>query len=156
MEFRAHALHPAYEFDFRREMRWLRYPKAMKKLLERPLYGHLATTRPDGTAQVSPMWFHWDGEVLRFTHTTKRQKYRNVTAHPQVAMSVIDPDNPYRYLEVRGAVEAIVPDPEGDFYMQYLNARYGGPSTQPPPDHPDRVVIVVRPTGYNDMSVNRR
>ncbi|MDT5397084.1 MAG: hypothetical protein QOK33_315 [Mycobacterium sp.] len=123
-------------------------PEGYEDLLERPLYGHLATTRPDGTAQVNPMWFDWDGELLRFTHTNRRQKYRNVTAHPQVAMSVADPDNPYKYLEVRGDVEQILPDPDGDFYM-HLNGRYGGPFTQPPPDHPDRVVIVVRPTAYS-------
>jgi PPOX class probable F420-dependent enzyme len=122
-------------------------PDGYEDLLERPLYGHLATIRPDGTAQVNPMWFDWDGELLRFTHTTKRQKYRNVTANPQVAMSIVDPDNPYKYLEVRGDVERIDPDPDGDFYM-HLNNRYSGPFTEPPPDHPDRVVFVVRPTSY--------
>jgi PPOX class probable F420-dependent enzyme len=80
-------------------------PQGYETLFERPLYGHLATTRPDGSPQVNPMWFDWDGELLRFTHTTKRQKYRNVTANPNVAMSISDPDNPYRYLEVRGVVE---------------------------------------------------
>jgi len=122
-------------------------PEGYEDLLERPLYGHLATLRPDGAVQVNPMWFDWDGELLRFTHTTKRQKYRNVSAHPQVAMSIVDPNNPYKFLEVRGDVEEIVPDPDGDFYM-HLNDRYDGPFTQPPPDHPDRVVLVVRPTGY--------
>jgi PPOX class probable F420-dependent enzyme len=86
-------------------------PEGYEPLLERPLYGHLATTRPDGGLQVNPMGFDWDGEVLRFTHTTKRQKYRNVRANPHVAMSISDLDNPYRYLEVRGVVEEIVPDP---------------------------------------------
>ena len=88
-------------------------PDGYESLLERPVYGHLATVRPDGRPQVNPMWFDWDGELLRFTHTTKRQKYRNIAANPNVAMSVIDPDNPYRYLEVRGVVEEIVPDPTG-------------------------------------------
>lgn len=123
-------------------------PEGYEHLLDRPLYGHLATARPDGSPQVTPMWFAWDGEVLRFTHTTKRQKYRNVTGHPQVALSIVDPDNPYRYLEVRGNVERIEPDPAGDFYM-HLNDRYSGPSTEPPPDHPDRVVFVVRPTAVS-------
>ena len=45
----------------------------------------------------------------------------------------VDPDNPYKYLEVRGDVERIVPDPEGDFYM-HLNNRYSGPFSEPPPD----------------------
>ncbi|MFA5710735.1 PPOX class F420-dependent oxidoreductase [Mycolicibacterium sp.] len=122
-------------------------PSDYENLLERPLYGHLATTRPDGTVQVNPMWFEWDGERLRFTHTTKRQKYKNVQAHPEVAMSVNDPDSPAKYLEVRGVVEEIVPDPEGKFYVR-LNDRYGFPPMDGgPPDAADRVILVVRPTG---------
>ncbi|CDO08949.1 PPOX class F420-dependent oxidoreductase [Mycolicibacterium cosmeticum] len=123
-------------------------PEGYESLLVRPLYGHLATVRPDGTPQVNAMWFVWDGELLRFTHTTKRQKYRNVTANPAVAMSVIDPDNPYRFLEVRGVVEEIVPDPTGAFYLQ-LNDRYDGPLTEPPADKADRVILVVRPTAFS-------
>ena len=122
-------------------------PEGYETLLERPLYGHLATVRPDGSPQANAMWFAWDGELLRFTHTNKRQKYRNITANPHVAMSISDPDNPYRYLEVRGVVEEIVPDPTAAFYM-HLNDRYSGPLTEPPPDKADRVILVVRPTGY--------
>lgn len=123
-------------------------PQGFEDLLDRPMFGHLATTRPDGTVQVNPMWFDWDGSRLRFTHTTYRQKYRNVTAHPEVAMSIHDPDNPYRYLEVRGVVEEIVPDPTAAFYLK-LNDRYSGPLTEVPPDAADRVVLVVRPTLYS-------
>ncbi|MET0704748.1 MAG: PPOX class F420-dependent oxidoreductase [Mycobacterium sp.] len=123
-------------------------PEGYENLLTRPLYGHLATVRPDGTPQVNVMWFAWDGELLRFTHTTKRQKYRNVRAHPEVAMSIADPDNPYKFLEVRGVVEEIVPDPTGAFYLQ-LNDRYDGPLTAPPADAPDRVILVVRPTAVS-------
>jgi PPOX class probable F420-dependent enzyme len=87
-------------------------------------------------------------KLLRFTHTTKRQKYRNVTAHPEVAISIADPENPYKYLEVRGVVEDITPDPQGDFYM-HLNDRYSGPFTEPPADSPDRVIFTVRPTAVS-------
>jgi PPOX class probable F420-dependent enzyme len=96
------------------------------------------------------MWFDWDGELLRFTHTTKRQKYRNIAANPLVSMSVIDPDNSYRFIEVRGVVEDVVPDPAGTFYMT-LNDRYSGPLTEPPADKADRVVLVVRPTGFSKL-----
>ena len=123
-------------------------PEGYESLLDRPLFGHLATVRPDGSPQVNAMWFAWDGERLRFTHTTKRQKFRNVEANPRVAMSVIDPDNPYRFLEVRGVVEEIEPDPTGAFYMQ-LNDRYDGPLSEPPPDKADRVILIVRPTGFS-------
>src|SRR6476659_11031346 len=107
-------------------------PEGYESLLVDPHYGHLATMRPDGNPQVNPMWFAWDGEVLRFTHTTKRQKFRNFAANPNTAMSVIDPDNPYRYLEVRGVVEEIVQDPTGAFYLNSKNAT-GGRLTEPPP-----------------------
>ncbi|MBU3066665.1 PPOX class F420-dependent oxidoreductase [Nocardia sp. NEAU-G5] len=131
-------------------------PAGYDDLLERPLYGHLATTRPDGAVQVSPMWFDWDGELLRFAHTTKRQKYRNVQINPRVAMSISDPDDPYRYLEVRGNVERIDPDREASFFLRIAD-RYKGsepPPDAPPPgqapaDAPDWVVIVVRPTGFS-------
>src|ERR1700757_2561892 len=110
-------------------------PAGYDDLLERPLYGHLATTRPDGSVQVSPMWFDWDGELLRFAHTTKRQKYHNVQTHPQVAMSISDPDNPYRYLEVRGEVARIEPDRAGELlpaYRQPLQRRRTSPPTPRP------------------------
>jgi PPOX class probable F420-dependent enzyme len=94
------------------------------------------------------MWFDWDGELLRFTHTTKRQKYRNLAANPYVAMSISDPDNPYLYLEVRGVLEDVMPDPAGAFYLQ-LNDRYSGPLTETPADKADRVILVVRPTAFS-------
>lgn len=125
-------------------------PEGYESLLNRPLFGHLATVRPDGSPQVNAMWFVWDGEFLRFTHTNKRQKYRNILANPQVAMSVIDPDNSYRFIEIRGVVDEIVPDPTGAFYMQ-LNERYSGPLTEPPADRADRVILVVRPTGLSKL-----
>jgi PPOX class probable F420-dependent enzyme len=111
-------------------------------LLERPLYGHLGTIRPDDTVQVNPMWFEFDGEHLRFTHTTKRAKFRNLEHNPAMSLSIIDPDNQFRYLELRGKLVAVEPDPTGAFYVR-LGRRYGNPAQQPPPDSPDRVVLVM-------------
>ncbi|GAA3664073.1 PPOX class F420-dependent oxidoreductase [Microbacterium marinilacus] len=117
-------------------------PAEYRHLLERPLYGHLATIRPDDTAQVTPMWFEFDGEFVRFTHTTKRQKFRNLRHNPSMALSVIDPEDVFRYVEVAGRLVEAVPDPEGAFYVRLQN-RYGNPSTTPPPDSADRVVLVM-------------
>lgn len=111
-------------------------------LLERPLYGHLGTVRPDDTIQVNPMWFEFDGDTIRFTHTRKRAKYRNLQQNPAMSLSIIDPDNPFRYLEVRGRLVDVVPDPEGEFYVR-LGRRYGNPAQQPPPDRADRVILVM-------------
>ena len=122
-------------------------PDSYRDLLERPLYGHLATVRPDGTAQVNPMWFAFDGQHLRFTHTSKRQKFRNLAANPSAAMSVADPDRPYRCLEVRGVLDRVEPDPEGRFYQE-LSTRYGGDG-KAPADAADRVILYIRPTAVS-------
>jgi len=117
-------------------------PASRRDLLERPLFGHLGTIRPDDTAQVTPMWFEFDGEHVRFTHTTKRQKYRNLKRNPSMALSIVDPDNPVHYLEIAGRLVEIVPDPEGAFYVRLQN-RYGDPSTTPPVNKADRVILVM-------------
>jgi PPOX class probable F420-dependent enzyme len=119
-------------------------PDSHADLLDRPLYGHLGTVRPDGQPQVNPMWFSYDGEFLYFTNTKTRQKYRNVAADPRISLSINDPDEPYRYLEVRGRVERIDPDPTAKLFAD-LAARYGMHLDGPPADAADRVVIVVRP-----------
>jgi PPOX class probable F420-dependent enzyme len=121
-------------------------PDSHVDLLERPLFAHLATIRPDGKPQVNPMWFKWDGEHLLFTNTTTRYKYRNVTTNPVVAISINDPENPYRYLEVRGEVERIDPDETGKFFLQ-LAERYSMSFDGPPADAEHRVVYVIRPVG---------
>ncbi|MFC8525617.1 PPOX class F420-dependent oxidoreductase [Nocardia sp. NPDC057227] len=121
-------------------------PEELRDLLERPLIANLATVREDGSPQVNPMWFGWDGELLRFTHTNFRRKFRNISANPAVAISIVDPENPYRYVEVRGVVERIDPDPTGGYFRE-LNARYSGPyGPDDPKDAADRVILVVRPT----------
>lgn len=119
-------------------------PASFQDLLERPLITHLATTRADGSVQSNPMWFGWDGGRIRLTHTRTRKKFRNVSAEPRVALSIVDPDDPQRYLEVRGVVESIEDDPGARFY-QSLRERYGSTDT-PIRDADVRVVLVIRPT----------
>ena len=118
-------------------------PGPLADLLDRPLYAHLATVRPDGTPQVNPTWFRFDGEYLWLTTTSKRQKNRNWRAQPAVALSITDPDDPGRYLEVRGRVERIVPDPGGAEFVR-LAERYGEPQG-PPADAADRIAVAIRP-----------
>ncbi|MCC4249885.1 MULTISPECIES: PPOX class F420-dependent oxidoreductase [Microbacterium] len=115
-------------------------PDALRDLLENPNYGALGTVRPDGTVQVNPMWFEFDGEHVLFTHTTTRQKYRNLRANPSMSLMVFDPDMPYRYIEVRGRLVEEVADPEGAFYVR-LGQRYGNAGQEAPPDRADRVIL---------------
>ncbi|MBO0781983.1 MAG: PPOX class F420-dependent oxidoreductase [Ktedonobacteraceae bacterium] len=103
----------------------LNNPK-VQKILHSKAFAHLATTGPDGAAQSSPMWFLWDGEHIKFTHTTNRKKYQNIQRDPRVAVSITDVDNPYTYAEFRGVVERIEKDPTGAFY-DTLAKHYGAP-----------------------------
>lgn len=120
-------------------------PESHRDLLERPLFAHLATLRPDGSPQSSVMWFSWDGSKARFSHTSTRQKYRNLLRDGRVSFHIQDPDNPYRTLEVRGTVESMERDPDATFYRS-LQVRYGVET--PVFDVDVRVVIVVRPDGF--------
>lgn len=117
-------------------------------LLERPIFAALATVRPDGWPLSNPTWFLWEPEegVVKLTHTTVRHRYRNIQLEPRVSLSIADPDNPYRYLQVRGVVDHIERDPEGAFY-QLLQQRYRGYATEVK-DRDVRVVLIVRPVAF--------
>jgi PPOX class probable F420-dependent enzyme len=117
-------------------------PPHLQQLLEQPIFGSLGTIRPDDTVQVNPMWFLFDGEHLRFTHTDKRQKFRNLQRNPSMSFLLINPADPLSYLELRGRLVEVVPDPAGDLYVR-LGKRYGDPDQQPPPDKADRVELVM-------------
>jgi PPOX class probable F420-dependent enzyme len=117
-------------------------PDGLRDLLENPNYAALGTVRPDGTAQVNPMWFEFDGERVLFTHTTKRAKFRNLQENPSMSVMVFDPQNPYRYIELRGRLVDVTPDPEAEFYAR-LGRRYGSSGQENSPDKADRVVLAM-------------
>lgn len=119
-------------------------PEEFQDLVERPLFAQLATVRPDGTPQVNPMWFEWDGERIRFSHVAGRQKYRNIAENPHVAISIPDPEDGYRYIELRGVVENVVPDID-HVVINRMAVHYGRESQMPRPDQSvtGRVVITV-------------
>ena len=103
----------------------LNNPK-VHKILRSKAFAHLATIGPDGAPHSSPMWFLWDGEYLKFTTTTTRQKYRNMQRDPRVAVSITDVDDPYTAVEFRGRVDRMEADPTGAFY-DALAKHYGVP-----------------------------
>ncbi len=125
-------------------------PESHADLLDKPVFAHLATVRPDGSPQTSVMWFDWDGEVIRMTHTKSRQKFRNLANEPRVALSMTDPDDGYRFLEVRGVVESIEDDDAEASFYQKLQHRYG--NVYPISDAAERVIFTIRPTKYVAVS----
>lgn len=126
----------------------VRPPEAYLDLLERPLFAAFATVASDGSPRVNPMWFLWDNTagVLKLTHTNQRHNYRYLRKNPRVALSITDPDNQYRYLQLRGEIEHVEPDPTGDFYNT-LQQRYRGHRGEVR-DKDYRVILTIRPTAF--------
>ena len=82
-------------------------PQRYRDILESTALGHLATIGADGRPQVNPVWFIWDGHAILLSVKPETVKYGNMRANPAVAMSVSDPAQPDRYVEVRGEVVAL-------------------------------------------------
>jgi PPOX class probable F420-dependent enzyme len=79
-------------------------PNSHLDLFKKKAFAHLATVMPDGKPQVTPIWVDYDGRNVVFNTAEGRQKDKNLQRDARVAMSILDPDNPYRYLEVRGRI----------------------------------------------------
>jgi len=126
----------------------VRPPESHVDLLEQPYFAHFATVAADGSPRVNPMWYVWDADagVLKLTHTNQRHNYRNLQRNPRVALSITDPANQYRYLQLRGEIEHVEPDPTGEFY-QSLQERYRGTRSEVP-DKAVRVILHIRPTAF--------
>lgn len=74
-------------------------------LLEQPIFASLATIGPDGHPQVTVIWLHVEGDKVVFNTAEGRAKHRNMVADPRVTVMLLDPENGYRYAELRGTVE---------------------------------------------------
>jgi PPOX class probable F420-dependent enzyme len=108
-------------------------PAAFRDLFSKKVYAHLATVMPDGRPQVTPVWCEFDGKHVLINTAVGRRKDRNMQRDGRVSMSLIDPDNAYRYLEVRGKVVERTENGANDdinrLSMKYLGKPY--PFMQP-------------------------
>ncbi len=101
-------------------------PEAFNDLLtKKKAFANLATVNPDGTPQVTPVWFDWDGSRLRINTAKGRVKDKNLRRTPAVALTIMDPDNPYRYIQVKGRV-ANVTESGADAHIDALSKKYTG------------------------------
>ena len=95
---------------------------------------YLATLMPDGSPQITPVWFNTDGEYILINTAKGRVKDRNMRLRPRVALCIQDPSNPYRYLQIRGKVIEFTIDGADD-HIDALTLKYRGmpkyPSRQP-------------------------
>jgi hypothetical protein len=79
-------------------------PDSHLPLLDQPVLAHVATIGPSGEPQANPVWFLWDGTSVWISIGPSGQKAKNLERDPRLALSLVDPDNPLHYLEVRGRV----------------------------------------------------
>lgn len=123
-------------------------PAASQDLFERETFAQFATLMPDGTPHVTPVWIDYDPDADRVLVNTARgrRKERNVRSEPKVGLSVLDPDDPYRYVSVRGRVAAVTTEGAVE-HIDALARRYMG--VEEYPNHGEeagpRVIIKVRP-----------
>jgi PPOX class probable F420-dependent enzyme len=71
-------------------------------------FASLATVMPDGSPQVTPVWFDYEGGLVRVNSAKGRVKSRNMAQGAPVALAIMDPENPYRYLQIRGRVKRVI------------------------------------------------
>ncbi|HEY4000939.1 MAG TPA: PPOX class F420-dependent oxidoreductase [Candidatus Xenobia bacterium] len=85
-------------------------PDKFKDLFDKKAFANLATLNPDGSPQVSPVWCELDGNTVIVNSVVGRHKDKNIKRDKRVALAISDPDNAYRYLEIRGKVVNITTD----------------------------------------------
>jgi PPOX class probable F420-dependent enzyme len=107
-------------------------PDKFKDLLgnDKKAFAHLATLMPDGSPQVTPVWFDFDGGKLRVNTARGRVKDRNMQNNEHVAVEISDPDNPYRHLTIRGRISKTTLE-GADAHIDSLAKKYMGKDTYP-------------------------
>lgn len=126
-------------------------PQNYRDLFTKRAFASLTTLMPDGSPQTTPVWVDFDGDLVIFNSAKGRQKDRNVRRDPRVALAVIDPDNAYRYLEVRGKVVEITEDGAAD-HIDKMAKKYLGVDKYPYGQPGEvRVLYKIRPEHTTTM-----
>ena len=120
-------------------------PETYQDLLaeETKAIAFLATLMPDGSPQVTPVWFNTDGQYLLINSAKGRVKDRNMRHRPRVAVTLMAMEDPYRYLQIRGEVVEIT-EVGGEDHINALSLKYRGRRFDIPAGE-TRVIYKIRP-----------
>ncbi len=122
-----------------------------RDLFDKRAFAHLATLMPDGSPQVTPVWVDFDGAHVIVNTARGRQKDRNLRQDGRVAIEIQDPDNPYRYVEIRGRVAEIT-EQGADESIDRLAFKYtGSPTYQFRRPGEQRVICKIKPEKVSGM-----
>jgi PPOX class probable F420-dependent enzyme len=120
-------------------------PATHTDLFKKRAFANVATLNADGTPQVTPVWVDWDGTRVLINTARGRIKDRNLRRNPQVALSIADPDNPYRYLGIQGRVAAITEE-GADAHIDKMAKKYLDKDTYPFRAAGEvRVIVAIEP-----------
>jgi PPOX class probable F420-dependent enzyme len=127
-------------------------PETYRDLFEdKKAFANLATLMPDGSPQVTPVWFDRKGETFRVNTAKGRVKARNMKEGAPVALAIMDPDNAYRYVQVRGTVSRITED-GADAHIDSLAKKYIGQDKYPFRQPGEvRVIYEITPKSFSGM-----
>jgi PPOX class probable F420-dependent enzyme len=121
-------------------------PEEYEELFGQKTFAHFATLMEEGTPQVTPVWVDYDGEYVLINTARGRQKEQNVVRDPKVGVSILDPNDPYRFISIRGEVEELTEEGAIE-HIDSLAQRYMGVDEYPHHggDEGERVIIKIRP-----------
>jgi len=105
-------------------------PESFKDLFTKKAFAHLATLNADGSPQVTPIWCDYDGTHILVNSAKERVKDKNMRRNRKVALDLLDPDNPYRHLAVRGEVVEIT-EQGADAHIDKMAKKYLGKDRYP-------------------------
>jgi PPOX class probable F420-dependent enzyme len=100
------------------------------ELFSKKAFANLGTLMPDGSPQVTPVWVDYDGAHILVNSAKGRAKDKNMRRDPRVSLAISDPENPYRYLEIRGKVAEITEDGADD-HINSMAKKYLGQDVYP-------------------------
>ena len=126
-------------------------PAQYRDLFDKKAFASLATIMPSGQPQVTPVWCDFDGSYVIVNSAKGRRKDRNMRSNPRVSLAISDPDNPYRYLEVRGTVVEITEEGADD-HIDSMAKKYMGVDKYPYRQPGEvRVVYKIEPQRFSFM-----
>jgi PPOX class probable F420-dependent enzyme len=117
-------------------------PASHKDLLSAQV-GVLGTIGASGRPQLSATWFLAEGDTVKISLNTARQKVKNLQANPKASFLIIDPANPFKYVELRGDVEI---SPDDDYaFADKVGAKYGADLRNMDKPGEARVIVTIKP-----------
>jgi PPOX class probable F420-dependent enzyme len=127
-------------------------PASYADLFDKQAFANLGTLMPDGSPQVTPVWVDFDGKDVIVNSAKGRQKDKNLRRDGRVSLAIQDPQNPYRYLEIRGRVKEIT-EKGADEHIDKMAKKYLGKDKYPYRQPGEvRVMYKIEPLHFSKMS----